>query len=86
MSNGKSYIDFGGTLTDLPVAQTFKIENVGTAELDLDGGSLTLPAGYSLVTPFASTVTPADTTGFTIQLDAATAGSYSGTVSFEDCP
>jgi hypothetical protein len=52
--------------------------------LTLDPSSLVLPAGFSLVGSFPSSVAAGDLTQVTIQLDAAALGSYSGTLSFTD--
>lgn len=75
-------IDLGTTPIGSAVSRSLTIENTGDADLDLDATSLSLPAGYSLVTAFASTVAPCDTTILVIQADASTPGTFSGTVSF----
>jgi hypothetical protein len=55
---------------------------VGSLDLVL-GTTITLPAGYSLVSGFGTTlVGPGQTTDFVVQLDAFTEGSYAGVISF----
>ena len=50
----------------------------------LDPDSLTVPAGFSVTSPFAATLAPGRTTAFTVEMTAAAAGDYAGTVSFTD--
>jgi hypothetical protein len=80
--DGVSTVDFGSTTAGWPVSRSFTIYNYGDGELSLDGGSLTLPVGFSLVGTFPSSVAVYSSASFTIQLDATTAGSYSGSLSF----
>jgi hypothetical protein len=82
LTSGSSTVTLPAAVTGSPTTATLTIENTGTAELDLDSGSLTLPAGFSVATAFASTVAPGASTSLVLQLDATTAGSYSGTLSF----
>ena len=77
--NGGSFA-FGTADVPTPIVRTFTISNTGTANLTL--ASLSVPAGFSVVTGFASPVLPGQTTTLVLQLDAAVAGVYSGTVSF----
>ena len=57
------------------------VNNLGT--LDLTLGTITLPGGYSLVANFgATTLQPGQTTSFIVQLDAVSAGSFVGAISF----
>ncbi|HWB09894.1 MAG TPA: choice-of-anchor D domain-containing protein [Pirellulales bacterium] len=65
-----------------PATETLTITNAGTAQLNLNPSSITLPSGYSVVTPFASTVAVGGSTTVVIQLSDSTAGSYSGIFSF----
>jgi hypothetical protein len=80
IADGTGAFDFGSTAEGSPVTRTFVIENTGLLPLDL--GTPTVPQGFTLVTPPASSVQPGASTSFTVRLEAATAGSYSGTVSF----
>lgn len=74
-------IDYGSTLEGSPMVKTFTVTNNGSANLTLSG--LTVPAGFSIVSGFsASSVAPAGTATFQVRLDATTAGSYSGVLSF----
>ena len=84
LTNGVSEDSFGSTGYGRPVTKTFSIENTGTGTLTLAPSSLILPGGFSLVTPFASSVAAGGATRFTIALSATTVGAASGTVSFSD--
>jgi archaellum component FlaG (FlaF/FlaG flagellin family) len=77
-------VDFGSTPQGTPVAQTFTVENTGTATLTLDPDSLSLPDGFSVVTPFAASVAPGASTTLVVQLDGADAGQYAGDIEFSD--
>jgi hypothetical protein len=81
--SGYSSVPFPETPLGTPVATTLAIYNHGTADLVLDTASLTLPTGFSLASPFASSVVPGGSTNFTIQLDAASSGYFQGTVALE---
>ncbi len=80
--DGTGSLDFGSTPVGTPVDKTFTVSNTGTADLTLVE-PVGLPAGFSLVSSFGSlTVTPGNSTTFTVRLTAAAAGSPSGTLSF----
>ncbi|MGH7193956.1 MAG: choice-of-anchor D domain-containing protein, partial [Candidatus Saccharimonadales bacterium] len=81
---GSGYDSFGTATLGTPVAKTFSIENTGTAALTLDVNSLTLPAGFSLVTAFAASVPAGGSTTLVIELTASAGGNDSGQVSFTD--
>ena len=71
------------TVVGTPLSRTLTIINQGNGELTLNSASLILPTGFSVVTPFATTVAPyGGQTTFTIRLDAAVPGSYFGILSF----
>src|SRR5262249_47348994 len=73
---------FGTTAVGTPVTRTFTVSNPGTQTLTLSG-PISLPAGFSLASTFGSTaLAPGASTTFKVRLDAATAGSSSGTLSF----
>lgn len=78
---GTDQVAFPSTSVGAPVTQVFTIDNLGTADLTLDSGALLLPAGFSVESPFAETVVAGASTSLTIQLDAATEGTFSGQVS-----
>lgn len=80
--SGYSSVPFPATTVGTPVATTLAIHNYGTADLVLDTASLTLPSGFSLMSPFATSVAPGGSTSFTVQLDAAGSGYFHGTVAF----
>jgi hypothetical protein len=81
LTNG-STIDFGATQTGNPITRTVTVTNVGNADLVLlpiDPSAL--PAGFSLVTNLsATTLAPGGSTTFSVQLDAAAAGSLTGVI------
>jgi LPXTG-site transpeptidase (sortase) family protein len=77
--DGTGSVDFGSTLVGTPVSRTFTVQNSGTYALDL--GTLSLPGGFSLVGSYPSSVASGDSTSITVQLDALSAGTYSGTFS-----
>jgi hypothetical protein len=52
----------------------FTIANSGAADIALTAGSLTLPAGFSLVGSFPTTVPAGGSTTFTVQMDATSVG------------
>jgi hypothetical protein len=73
---------FGTTFVNLPVMRTFTVKNAGSATLTLSD-PIQLPSGFTLVSDFGSTsLAPGSSTIFTVQMTAAAAGSYSGTLSF----
>ena len=84
LSDGMSSVSFGSTALGAPVGIAFNIANTGTGPLTLDASSLTVPSGFSVVTPFASAVAPGMSTTFAVQLDATFVGSYQGRLSFTD--
>ncbi len=70
--------DFGAALVGTPVTHSFTIGNSGTADLTIT--SVTPPAGFTVTSSPASPVATGDTTTFDLQCDAASASSFSGTV------
>jgi len=82
LASGSDWVYYDDTTEGSPLSETFTINNTGTSDLTLDIASLSVPDGFSVTTPFVATVAPNESTTFTIQLDAAQAGYYSGTVSF----
>jgi len=80
--DGTGSVDFGVTPMGTPVDKTFAISNTGGYTLTLTE-PITVPTGFSVAGSFAGTsVAPGDTTTFTIRLDAASVGIYSGTLKF----
>ncbi len=75
--DGVGEVDFGSTRVNNPVLHSFSVRNVGNATLNLS--NLTVPAGFSVYNPLSLTTLPPDNiASFTIQLDAAFVGTYSG--------
>ena len=74
--------EFGNTPVGIPINKTFTVRNIGTSNLDLVE-PINLPAGFSLVTSFgATTLAPGQSTTFEVALDATSAGTFSGEISF----
>lgn len=74
-------VNFDDTIVGAPVVKTFTVTNYGERNMAL--GPINFPAGFSLVSGFGSTnLIPGASTTFTLQMDAGTAGSFSGMVSF----
>jgi uncharacterized protein (DUF1800 family)/uncharacterized cupredoxin-like copper-binding protein len=74
-------VNFGDTLLGTPVTKTFTVRNAGTATLTLTN-PITVPAGFSATSFSTTTLAPGASTTFTVTLTAATAGSFSGQLSF----
>jgi predicted outer membrane repeat protein len=73
-------LDFGSTTVGTVITKTFTVKNPGNADLNLS--NLQLPTGFSLVGNLPATVAPVSQATFAIQVDASTAGSLSGELSF----
>ena len=84
LPNGEGTVAFGNTAIGSPVCETITVANRGTAPLTIDPASLSVPAGFTVVSPPAANVAPGGTTSLTLHFDAATAGSFTGMVSLTD--
>jgi hypothetical protein len=73
-------VNFVTTTVGTPQTRTFTINNTGTAPLTL--GAVTVPAGFTIVTPPAASVAAGGSTTVVVRLDASVAGNYSGTLTF----
>jgi archaellum component FlaG (FlaF/FlaG flagellin family) len=73
---------FGSTMVAMAITKTFTIKNTGMDSLSIDTGSFSLPSGFTLTQPPASSVAGMGQTSFTVRLDATTEGPYSGQLSF----
>ncbi|QDT97805.1 golvesin C-terminal-like domain-containing protein [Gimesia aquarii] len=74
-------VDFEETIVGAPVIRTFTITNFGERNMAL--GPINIPAGFSMVAPPGNTnLPPGASTTFSLQMNAATSGSFSGMVSF----
>ena len=72
-------IDFGSVLSSTaPVNRTFIIRNDGTGPLSL--GTITVPAGFTLVPPAWTTLAPGLSAPFMLTLDTAVPGIFGGDV------
>src|SRR5687768_6177406 len=82
IADGTGAYSFGSTMAGMSVTKTFAIKNTGMDGLTIDTGSFALPAGFTLTQSPASSVAAMSQTSFTVRLDAATEGAYSGQLSF----
>ena len=71
--------DFGTTVIGTPAGHSFYISNAGSADLTV--GAVTVPAGFSLTQVPATPVEAGRAAGFAVRCNAASTGTYSGTVS-----
>lgn len=79
--DGASMVDFGGTTMGVPVARTFTITNRGGGPLQLQE-PISVPGGFRVISGFGTTSLGVDqSTSFAVQLDPATPGVFSGTMS-----
>jgi hypothetical protein len=80
LANGASD-SFGSTPLGTPIQKTFTISNAaGTAALTVS--NVSLPGGFSLITAPAASIPAGGSTSMTVELNATTAGTVSGTLSF----
>jgi hypothetical protein len=80
IATGAAPIDFGATRLAEPVSRTFTIRNIGSQTLDLTA-PITLPDGFSLTAaPAATSLAPGASTTFTVRLDAAADGTFTGNI------
>ena len=80
--DGTGVIDFGRVFAGSPtVARTLRIRNVGQQTLTL-GSTLHLPSGFTTQGYAATSLAPASQLDVTVRMSTATAGSFSGTLSF----
>ena len=56
IADGTGSFDFGETVIESELIQTFTIRNAGFALLSIDAESLSVPAGFSILSPPAETV------------------------------
>ncbi len=76
-------MDFGATPKGTPISTVIKIKNNGNASLNL--ANLTVPAGFSIVTPFSQTTLDADEeTTFEVRLDATNTIPAGSKISFSN--
>ena len=74
-------IDFGNVSQGATgPSLTFEVWNDGGGQLDL--GAPSLPAGFTLTEPLASSIAAGASDTFTVRLDSAVAGTKSGSISF----
>lgn len=71
-------VDFGYTAQGTAVTRDFTISNTGTASLTVS--SITAPSGYTVLNVPGAAIVPATTHTFQVRLDAASTGTFSGSV------
>ncbi|WP_417382519.1 choice-of-anchor D domain-containing protein [Gimesia sp.] len=75
-------VEFDDTIVGAPVFKTFTVTNYGERDMAL-GPISPLPTGFSLASPFGTNnLPPGASTTFTLRMDAGSAGSFSGMVTF----
>lgn len=80
--DGVSVIDFGPATPSATVQRVFTVRNTGDEDLTLTE-PISLPAGFTLNASFGeTTLSPNETTTFTVSLDTSMTGSFSGSLSF----
>jgi hypothetical protein len=79
-------VGFGTTPAGVPVDKVLTVKNVGREALTLSPlSSSAFPTGFTLVSNFDQTnLDPGESTSFTIRLQSASNGTYSGPVSFSN--
>ena len=80
VTNGTGTLDFGNAILGVPVTQVITVTNYGTAPLIVQ--PVTVPSGFSVSNNFKSnqSISAGSSVQFTLQLNAASTGSYSGLV------
>jgi hypothetical protein len=74
-------VSFGTAALGVPVTKTFTVRNLGDQNVTL--GAISVPAGFTLTKGWGvTTLAPRASTTFTVRLNAASLGAYSGTLSF----
>jgi len=82
ITNGVTTIDFGTVQQSSSAPQkTFSVQNVGGEPLSL--GSVSVPSGFTLVTPFSSSsLAPGASDSFVVQMNTTAVGTPSGAITF----
>jgi len=82
IADGSGSVNFGATTVGTALTETFTVTNTGSGTLSL-GGAISLPSGFTLVSGLGDTTLAAgQATTFAVRLDASTAGTFSGQISF----
>jgi hypothetical protein len=80
IDNGNTTIEFGNkVVAGRGATRTFRVANDGRAALNL--GTVTVPAGFSIIDQLLGTLQPGEMATFTVQLDTDTPGTKNGFVS-----
>jgi hypothetical protein len=65
-----------------PPTRTYVVTNTGTGNLEL--GPVTVPTGYSVIAPLATSIPQGGTANFTVQLNTNTLGTFNGYVNIQN--
>jgi hypothetical protein len=83
LDGGPTPLPFGdGVLRDPGPRQTFTVRNDGTSALTL--GAITLPSGFTLLEGLVKSLAPGVSDTFTVRLDAANVGTFSGEITISN--
>lgn len=80
VTNDVTVLPFPETQVGVPIDKTLTVSNLGNADLTLS--NFNLPPGFSLTSAFPEHIAAGESVSLVIQIDAATAGTFSGTVQF----
>lgn len=69
-------VDFGTTTQGAAVSRTFEVFNLGEGDLNL--GTISVPAGYTLTPPAVSTLASGESVTLTVTLSATSGGTLTG--------
>lgn len=78
LPSGTSSVDFGTTTVGTSIVRTITISNTGTGVLNLT--SLTVPAGYAVLTSLPATLAAGASINVEIRLNAASPGTFGGSL------
>jgi len=79
--HGTGQIAFGTTMVGAPLSRVFTVVNVGTGLLTLQE-PIAVPAGFSATGFGQTSLLPSQSTTFTVTMNADSAGSFAGSLSF----
>lgn len=78
--DGSGSVNLGSGNVGSTISKTFTVQNTGNAALTL--GTVSVPTGFTLTQAPAASVAAGGSTSFIVSLNTATAGTFSGAISF----